>query len=115
MKTRRSAPRPQSQLKLWRRRVRPRALTAAARAAKRVRWSASLLEMLMEELYIADSLEELLGKQLRRLPKKRYAEAVATALIIRHSWQADDLAYALTRLGLNADAAKQSARRADSL
>jgi hypothetical protein len=84
----------------WRQRVRPRAVQRAVAAARSLSWSPNLLELLIEELYIDDSIEELLGVPLRHLPRRRYAEAVGTALIIRHSWQAADLSCVLTRLGL---------------
>jgi hypothetical protein len=54
----------------------------------------------MEELYIDETIKELLGTPMHALPKHRYAEAVAAALIIRHSWQGADLACIIARLGL---------------
>jgi hypothetical protein len=59
------------------------------------------LELLIEELYIDESIEALLGKHPHALPMRRYPEAVAVALILRHSWRADDLACMVERLGLN--------------
>jgi hypothetical protein len=58
------------------------------------------LEVLTEELYIDESIDELLGADPRDLPTRRYPEAIAVALILRHSWRADDLAWIVERLGL---------------
>ena len=108
--------------KRWRRNARPDALRAAVRRTKGLRWSASLLELLIEELYIDESIEALLGEHPLALPKRRYPEAIAVALILRHSWRADDLACIVERLGLNrgtsarwksiADASRAVRRRA---
>lgn len=58
------------------------------------------MEVLLEELYMDDGLEELLGKSPGELQLRQYPQAVAAALILRHSWRADDLACILERLGL---------------
>lgn len=63
-------------------------------------WSAALLELFVEEMYVGDALEELLGTPLRLLDASRYPQAIALALVLRHSWQPDDLRYVLARLGL---------------
>ena len=47
-----------------------------------------------------DGLEELLGKSPSELPVRQYPQAVAVALILRHSWRVDDLACILARLGV---------------
>ena len=47
-----------------------------------------------------DGLEELLGKAPSQLQVRQYPQAVAVALILRHSWRADDLACILERLGM---------------
>lgn len=86
--------------KAWRRDVRPEALRAAVDRTRGLRWSAGLLELLIEELYIDESLDDLLGENPHDLPIRRYPEAIAVALILRHSWRADDLACIIERLGL---------------
>ena len=86
--------------KRWRRDVRPRAVRSAVSATASLRWSSSLMEVLLEELYVDDGLEELLGKSPTELQVRQYPQAVATALILRHSWLADDLACILERLGM---------------
>jgi hypothetical protein len=58
------------------------------------------MEVLLEELYVDDGLEGLLGKSPSELQIRQYPGAVATALILRHSWRADDLACILERLGM---------------
>ena len=58
------------------------------------------MKVLVEELYVDDGLEELLGKAPSRLQVRQYPQAVAVALILRHSWRADDLACILERLGM---------------
>jgi hypothetical protein len=72
-----------------------------------------LLELLIEELYIDESLDDLLGEHPRDLQTRRYPEAIAAALILRHSWRADDLAWIVERLGLKRGAAvgRKSAAR----
>jgi hypothetical protein len=59
------------------------------------------LELLIEELYIDESIEALLGEHPHALPTHRYPEAIAVALILRHSWRADDLACIVDRLGMS--------------
>jgi len=59
--------------KRWRRDVRPRSVRSAVSATASLRWSPSLMKVLIEELYVDDGLEELLGKasnelQMRQLP-----------------------------------------------
>ena len=86
--------------KRWRRDVRPRAVRSAVSATALLRWSPSLMEVLLEELYVEDGLEGLLGKSPSVLQVRQYPGAVAAALILRHSWRADDLACILERLGV---------------
>ena len=92
MKRRRSPASPDATTKRWRRDVRPRAVRSAVAATASLRWSPSLMEVLVEELYADDGLEELLGKSPSELQVRQYPQAVAVALILRHSWRADDLA-----------------------
>jgi hypothetical protein len=84
----------------WRREVRPRILRSAVAATESLRWSPALVELLFEELYVDDSLEELLGARVQGLQKRQYPQAIAMALILRHSWRADDIACILERLEL---------------
>ena len=52
---------------------------------------------LIEELYVEDELHALLGEP-KDLPRRRYPQAIALALALRHSWRPDDLACILRRL-----------------
>lgn len=85
----------------WRQDARSQALRSAVSATKAIRWNPRLLAALVEELHVADLTEELLNVRLPYLDKRRYPEAIAAALILRHSWRADDLRWILQRLGVS--------------
>jgi hypothetical protein len=84
----------------WRRDSRPKAIRAAVSSTKALRWSRTLIEAALEELYVDDHFEELLGRAPGDLRPTQYAQAIAVALILRHSWHPDDLACMLKRLKL---------------
>ena len=84
----------------WRRDSRPAAVLAAVSATKALRWSRPLIEAVLEELYVDDHFEELLGRAPGDLRPRQYAQAIAVALILRHSWHPNDLACMLKRLKL---------------
>jgi hypothetical protein len=84
----------------WRSQVRPLILRKAAAATKSLAWSPALIELLLDELHVDESLAELLGSPLKRLSRKQYAQAIALALLLRHSWRPDDLLTIVQRLGL---------------
>ena len=84
----------------WRRQTRSTLLSNALAATASLPWSPALIELLAEEMFVADALEELLGVKLHSLDAARYPQAIALALVLRHSWQPDDLRYVLDRLGL---------------
>ena len=86
--------------KRWRRDTRPRAIRAAVSATKALRWSSTLIDALLEELYVDDRFAELLGSAPSELRVREYPQATALALILRHSWHPDDLACMVQRLGL---------------
>jgi hypothetical protein len=69
-------------------------------ATKALRWSRPLIEAALDELYVDDHFEELLGRAPGDLRPSQYARAIAVALILRHSWHPDDLACMLKRLKL---------------
>lgn len=89
----------------WRRLARPRLLQTLVSRTESLRWSTALIRALLEELYIDADIEKLLGTPLRKLPQQKYPQAIAVALILRHSWRADDFADILRRLGLAHDRA----------
>ena len=60
-------------------------------------WSSSLVTALIEELYVEEEFNALLGDP-EVLPLRRYPQAIALALALRHSWRPDDLACILRRL-----------------
>lgn len=84
----------------WRRDGRPGSIRAAVSATESLRWSRPLIEAVLEELYVDDHFEELLGTAPGNLRSGQYAQAVAVAVILRHSWHPDDLACVLKRLKL---------------
>ena len=85
----------------WRRFARPVLVRKLVSATESLRWSPALISVLLEELYTDGDIEKLLGTAPRNLPFRKYPQAVAMALILRHSWRADDLAAILERLGLS--------------
>lgn len=84
----------------WRLDTRPNEVRAAVSVTKGLRWSRALIEAALEELYVDDHFEELLGRAPGDLRPAQYAQAVAVALILRHSWHPDDLACMIKRLKL---------------
>jgi hypothetical protein len=88
----------QATTKRWRQEVRPRILRRAVAETASLPWSPALLELLLDELSAYEGLEELLGSHVRRFQKRQYPQAIAMALLLRHSWLADDLAWMLERL-----------------
>ena len=84
----------------WRRETRPKAIRVAVSSTKTLRWNRPLIEAVLEELYVDDHFEELLGRAPGDLRPDQYARAIAVALILRHSWHPDDLACMLKRLKL---------------
>jgi hypothetical protein len=86
-------------MEIWCRDVRPRAVRLIAARTQTLRWSPALLALVLEELAIDDLFVELLGTA-RTIPRHRYAQAVAVAIALRHSWRPDSLASVANRLGL---------------
>ena len=64
-----------------------------------LRWSRTLLTLLVDELQTDDRFFELVG-DLRYLPVRQYPQAIAIAIALRHSWRPDDLARLARRLGI---------------
>ena len=85
----------------WRRAIRPRLVRDLVSATESLRWSPTLVAVLLEELYADYDIEKLLASAPRQLQDHQFPQAVALAVILRHSWRADDLASILERLGLS--------------
>jgi hypothetical protein len=68
-------------------------------------WSASLLRLLLEELYVEDELIRMLGPA-EMLKPAAYPQALAVALALRHSWRPDDLQRLVRRLHLTRSGVK---------
>ena len=84
----------------WRRTVRPALLRKATTATTGLDWSPALFATLLDELDENDGIEWLLGPDRKDLDVDAYLQAIALALILRHSWQADDLHWILESLQL---------------
>ena len=63
-------------------------------------WSPRLLQLLLNELYATDDVEKQLGPT-QALPVASYPQAVAIALILRHSWAPSDLEETIRQLHLH--------------
>jgi len=83
----------------WRTCVRPELLKTLVHQTHDLSWSRRLVDLLLEELHISDDFDRLIGPT-SGLPPSRYPQLLAIALIVRHSWSADDLARIAKRLGL---------------
>lgn len=97
----------------WRRTIRPAILRKATTATIGVDWSPALFATLLEELGENDGLESLLGP-IPNLELGAYPQAIALALILRHSWQPHRLRTILESLELvDRDSIGRSLRRAN--
>jgi hypothetical protein len=81
----------------WRRDRRKRALQKFAAQAADLRWSGSLLHLLIEELGVEEEFAALLG-EASEVSIRNYPQAVAVAVALRHSWRADSLAAVIERI-----------------
>lgn len=95
----------------WRRTVRPAILRRAAIATTGLEWTPALFATLLEELRENDGLEALFGPMRKDLAVAAYPQVIALALILRHSWQPEDLRRILEALEV-IDRKKTSARGA---
>jgi hypothetical protein len=85
----------------WRQAQRLDALRALAVRTASMRWSPRLLRVLLDELHVDGALTPLIGA-LQSLPSSRFPQAVALAIVLRHSWRPDDFARIAKRLGIAA-------------
>ena len=83
----------------WRNELRPRAVRLIAERTAKLGWSPMLLRLLLEDIRPDELFLEVLGKP-ERIAAKRYPQAIAVALALRHGWQRDDLVTFSKRLGV---------------
>jgi hypothetical protein len=81
----------------WRRNRRLPTLRRVVVQTVGLRWSSTLINVLLDELIVGDELEELVGPT-GHLPRARYAQAVAVALALRYSYREDLLRSFVRRL-----------------
>jgi ParB/RepB/Spo0J family partition protein len=83
----------------WRTQLRPRALQLIASRTAKLPWSRGLIATLLEELNIDGAFTELIGRP-QGLPTRRYPQAIAVALALRHSWRREELVKFARRFGV---------------
>ena len=83
----------------WRTELRPRAVRVIADRTAKLGWSPMLLRLLLEDIRPDELFLDIVGKP-DRLAAKRYPQAIAVALALRHSWQRQDLFTFSKRLGV---------------
>lgn len=84
----------------WRQRQRDRVLRRIASRTVDLAWSQPLLRLLIEELYVDETFQELVGP-LQSIPVRRFPHVIAVALVLRHSWRPDDLRQFAKHLGIH--------------
>jgi hypothetical protein len=83
----------------WRRELRPRAMRLIAARTRHLAWSRALVSLLLDELQPDDLFTKIVGTP-NRLTPSRFPQAVAIALLLRHSWRQVDLTRIARRLGI---------------
>ena len=103
----------------WRNQLRPRALRLIAERTAKLTWSRALIATLLDNLNIDATFTELVGRP-HAIPTRRFPQAVAVALAVRHSWRREELAKFAKRFGvkltakdLSDDASNDAASGAD--
>jgi hypothetical protein len=71
----------------WRKK-RLRRLQALANSLTEMRWSSALLRCLVDEMRVDEDFAAVLGDPTQ-IPRRRYPQAVAIAIALRHSWRPD--------------------------
>ena len=89
----------QTDAECWRRELRPRAMRLIAARTRHLAWSRALVSLLLNELQTDDLFIEIVGAPNRITPS-RFPQAVAIALLLRHSWRQVDLTQIARRLGI---------------
>ena len=83
----------------WRRELRPRAMRLMAARTRHLAWSRALVSVLLDELHPDDLFTKMIGAP-NRLTPSQFPQAVAIALLLRHSWRQADLTRIAKRLGI---------------
>ena len=83
----------------WRTVLRPHALRLIASRAAKLPWSRGLMITLLGELNIDTMFTEIVGRP-GGLSTRRYPQAIAVALALRHSWRREELVKCAKRLGV---------------
>ena len=83
----------------WRRELRPRAMRLMAARTRHLAWSRALMSALLDELHPDDLFTTIVGTRSRLTPSQ-FPQAVAIALLLRHSWRQADLMRIAKRLGI---------------
>jgi ParB/RepB/Spo0J family partition protein len=83
----------------WRTELRPRALRLIASRTAKLAWSRSLITTLLNELNIDATFTELVGRP-PGLATRKFPQAIAVALALRHSWRREELVKFAKRFGV---------------
>ncbi|MGE0123632.1 MAG: ParB/RepB/Spo0J family partition protein [Vicinamibacterales bacterium] len=83
----------------WRTELRPQAVRLFAERAATLAWSPMLLRLVLEHIGSDDLFLETLGKP-DRIAAKRYPQAFAVAIALRHSWFREEFLTVSKRLGV---------------
>jgi ParB/RepB/Spo0J family partition protein len=83
----------------WQKQLRPQVVRLIASRTANLAWSPMLLRLLLEEIRPDELFLDVLGKP-DRIAVRRYPQALAVALALRHGWQRDDLLVFSKRLGV---------------
>jgi ParB/RepB/Spo0J family partition protein len=83
----------------WRTELRSRALRLIASRTAKLPWSRGLIATLLDELNIDATFTELVGRPAG-LATRKYPQAIAVALSLRHSWRRDELVKFAKRFGV---------------
>ena len=83
----------------WKNELRAHALQLIASRTAKLAWSKILFAALLDELNVDATFNDLVGRTTG-LPTRRYPQATAVALALRHSWRREDLVKFARRLGV---------------